>query len=235
MKLIFIFLLLILSIQIATAVGFSPSSLTFELETNKEECKMITINSESETINVSDKWASSSDIEWKSSLFKEQASTHSISINYPAEITEDEREVEVCLSGEKAGEYHGIIVLEQEKEGNSIIQLGVWILAIITEPQQSSNNNQNSNNPSSSGGGSSSSSTISSPTISNNNLENQVPSQENVNQENTNPLSRNNQKENQAPITGAVINTSSKRSITIPLLIISAIIIIALIFRRKKQ
>ena len=105
MKLGFLFLFVvvlasaIVSMNLVTAVGFSPSSLTFELEQNREECKMITIDSESEKINVSDSWAENQDMEWKVSSFNTEVSQHGITISYDKELSIDEREVEVCLSG----------------------------------------------------------------------------------------------------------------------------------------
>ena len=75
---------------------------------------MITINSESETIAVSDKWAENKDIEWKVSLFNESASYHNIDISYD-ELLENESQVEVCLSGENLGEYHGVLLLTEEQ------------------------------------------------------------------------------------------------------------------------
>jgi len=142
------------------AVGFSPSSLIYELKQNEEECKMITLSSESEMIVVSDKWAENESVEWKVSLFDKDADLHDISIDYLNELSIDEREVEICLSGSEVGEYHGVILLREQQKGNSIVQMGVWLKVTIVESEEEvveeSIENPVSNGGSSGGGGGSS-------------------------------------------------------------------------------
>ncbi len=141
------------------AVGFSPSSLVFNLNPNQEECKTITLDSDSEKITVFDKWAENATVEWKASAFNTRASEHGVSINYSKELSKMEREVEVCLSGSKVGEYHGIIIFQQQQEGNSIIQIGVWLKVTINEKEETPSSqpptsSNNGNSQSSGGGGS---------------------------------------------------------------------------------
>lgn len=119
-----------------TATGFSPSSLIYNLKVEEKQCKTITLISDSDKISVSDTWAENKDIEWKVSLFNKTANYHSISINYPSGIISPENKVEVCLSGNEVGEYHGVILLREEQQGNSIIQMGVWLKVTIAEPEQ---------------------------------------------------------------------------------------------------
>ncbi len=137
MKTLFFIFLFVLMLNGVIATGFSPSSLVFELGQNQEECKMITVDSISETINISDKWAENKGIEWKVNLFEKDANYHGISINYPKELSQNEKQAEVCLSGSNVGEYHGVILLREEQQGNSIVQMGVWIKATIAETQSS--------------------------------------------------------------------------------------------------
>lgn len=149
---------IILSIILVTgvlAIGFSPGNLVFNLEPNQEGCQIITLSSDSETIAVSDKWAENKDVEWKVSLFDKDASYHSISIDYDNELLIDEREIEVCLSGSKIGEYHGVLLLKEEQQGNSVIQMGIWLKVIISEepPQPASNTGSSGAGSSGSGGG----------------------------------------------------------------------------------
>lgn len=118
------------------ATGFSPSSLIFNLKPGEKQCKMISITSESETITADDKWAENKNVEWKVSEFNTDASSLGISINYPKELSLDEREVNVCLSGNKLGEYHGVLLLKEEQQGNSIIQMGVWLKVNIGKTSQ---------------------------------------------------------------------------------------------------
>ena len=162
MKHLFFIFLFIIFVNIVgiMAVGFSPSSLIYELKQNEEECKMITLSSESEMIVVSDKWAENESVEWKVSLFDKDADLHDISIDYLNELSIDEREVEICLSGSEVGEYHGVILLREQQKGNSIVQMGVWLKVTIVESEEEvveeSIENPVSNGGSSGGGGGSS-------------------------------------------------------------------------------
>ena len=130
---IFLFFIILISVNLVGAVGFSPTSLVFNLERGQQECKMISISSESNTITIEDKWTENKEIEWKVSLFDKDASYHGISIDYPKELSLDEREIEVCLSGSNIGEYHGVLLMKEEQQGNSIVQMGVWLKAVISE------------------------------------------------------------------------------------------------------
>ena len=136
MKIKFFLLFITLTLFVLNAiqaVGFSPSSLTFDLGKNQEGCKMITIDSDSEKITVSDSWAENESVEWKVSSFNTSSDEHEITINYDNELSIDEREVEVCLSGRKLGEYHGVLLFKEEQQGNSVVQLGVWLKVLINE------------------------------------------------------------------------------------------------------
>ena len=146
--------LTLFGLNTAQAVGFSPSSLTFELEQGQEGCKMITIDSESEKITASDSWAENESVEWKVSSFNTKAEEHEITINYDNELFIDEREVEVCLSGNKIGEYHGVLLFKEEQQGSSIVQFGVWLKVLISEkPAVSSGGSSGGGSGSGSGGG----------------------------------------------------------------------------------
>ncbi|MAG20522.1 hypothetical protein CL618_03765 [archaeon] len=146
---IFLFFILIL-VNGVIATGFSPTKLVYELKENEEGCKTVTVNSESEKITVLDKWAENKDMEWKVSLFEEESSYHGISIDYQEELISEDK-VEVCLEGSKSGEHHGVLLLREEQEGNSVVQMGVWLKATI-EGKEVVESNPSSG---SSGGGSS--------------------------------------------------------------------------------
>lgn len=127
------FVIFMLSLNLISSFSFSPTDLSFNLKPNEEECQKITIESESEIVALSDKWAESKDQSWSVGGFKTEASLYDIFIYYPLELSKTEREFEVCLSGETLGEYHGVLVLKEEQVGNSIIQMGVWLKVIISE------------------------------------------------------------------------------------------------------
>jgi len=84
--------------------------------------------------------------------FNETAVKHSITIQYLNKLdNSNESKIKVCLSGENTGEYHGVLLIQEEQKGSSIIQLAVWLKAIITE----SNNEIPSQDQGSSNSGSS--------------------------------------------------------------------------------
>lgn len=127
------FVFALTSFTLVSAFGFSPSSLEFELSQNKTSCKNIILDSDSAVIEVSDKWALNLEDEWKASLFNEDAQSHGIAIDYDNELGLGEEELEVCLSGSEVGEYHGVILMEEQKQGDSVIQMGVWLKVVITQ------------------------------------------------------------------------------------------------------
>ncbi len=123
-------------VGLAGASGFSPSSLVFNLEPNQEECQMIIITSASETISVNDYWAENENVTWKVSLFNSSAGEHNLNIIYDNSLGEGERELQVCLSGSELGEYHGVIIMKEEQQGNSVVQMGVWLKVVIEEVEE---------------------------------------------------------------------------------------------------
>lgn len=143
----FIFLILIFANlaempNFVGATGFSPSSLIFNLAPEETQCKTISISSTSEIITADDKWAENKNAEWKVNDFNSDASSLGISINYPSELSSGEREIEVCVSGKNLGEYHGVLLLKEEQQGNSIIQMGIWLKLIVGEISQQTQSSQ---------------------------------------------------------------------------------------------
>ena len=211
--------LLINSLLLVSASGFSPSSLVYNLQVNEQKCQIITITSDSDTIAVSDKWAENKDIEWKTSLFDESADYHSISIDYPSQISQPENKVEVCLSGNKVGEYHGVMLLREEQEGNSIVQMGIWLKVTITETSEPQATTTNDNSGSSGGGSSGGSGGA----IVVQNKTPEITAQENIVNEETETSEEENQ-EQTSGITGAVIGGGKSASIIIA---VAAVLVIA--------
>lgn len=144
-------------ISTVSATGFSPTSLIYNNYVGEEKCLSVTIDSTSETISVNDFWAADTEIEWKVSNFNTTSGSHGISIDYPSSLSLDQRQFDVCLSGDRLGEYHGVLLLKEEQEGNSIIQMGIWIKATITEkpaePEQTTTSSGSSSSSSGGGGG----------------------------------------------------------------------------------
>lgn len=235
-----VMLLIVFAIQVL-AVGFSPSSLTFNLNPGEEDCQIITLSSDSEIIKVSDKWAENKDVEWKVSLFDKDASYHDISIDYDNELLIDEREVEVCLSGNNVGEYHGVLLLTEEQEGSSIIQMGVWLKVIISELLQQTSNLGSSSEGSSGGGGSgggegggggSNSGGIVSSNSQTNNQNQETTTTQETNEE---LITEVDEKETNAGITGAVIGEGNGKGEKIIGIILVAIGVLGLfLYGRRK-
>jgi len=231
------------TVSIVSASGFSPSSLIFNLTLNEKSCQTITINSNSDTISVSDKWAVDKDIEWKVSLFNSSADSHSITISYPSEISLPENKVEVCLSGSKVGEYHGVMLLREEQQGNSVVQMGVWLKVTITEKQSSPPSPpaaDNSGGGGSSGGGGGSggggiapakNATTSTPTATN--IE--TLSETGTANEETGTSEEQQEQMQTSGITGAVIGTLKKPASTIIIIFIALAIAGAFIYNKNKN
>jgi hypothetical protein len=236
---IFLFFIIIFlsSLSFAQASGFSPSSFTFNLIPNEEECGTITIDSTSSTISVSDTWAENKDVEWKVGLFDTSASSHGISIDYDEQLSNNENEVEVCVSGSKVGEYHGVILLREEQEGNQIIQMAIWIELIIAEKTQEV---INQNAGGGGGSGSSTKSTTNSTTNSTNTTTQETQEGVYVSVPNTENNTTTNQinEENKNKITGLVTGEGGTRNIIVAILfiiIITGIVIYNANIRRKKK
>lgn len=101
---------------------------------------MITINSNSEKITLSDKWAEDKDVKWDVNLFKNDSEYHSLLLNYPKTLGKNEEEAKICIKGKKNGEYHGVLLLKEEQNGNSVIQVGIWIKAVVGNKVQNKSN-----------------------------------------------------------------------------------------------
>ena len=222
MKKTTIIMIIILALPFALAVGFSPTKLEYNLDVGEEECKIVTLSSDSATIAVSDLWAENKDIDWKVSLFETPSSEHRLNLVYD-ELLEGEDEVQVCLSGNKAGEYHGVLLLREEQQGNSIVQMGVWLKAVIEENQEEQevvnnigNDNSGNSNPVSGGGGSINDDEVL--------IEGEPEAGDFELEELAEPK-----------IQGSVTGSSSKGTISIIVIVLAAIIIAGVIVYKKKS
>jgi len=137
MKFCFFVLLLFINVTLANAVSFSPSSLVFNQKIGERTCQNISFEGESD-INAYDKWALNKDVVWNPNLFNESSSLHELSLEYKDRLA-NKGIISFCLSGNKAGEYHGILFLSEEQKGNSIVRMGVWIKAVISDSITESN------------------------------------------------------------------------------------------------
>lgn len=136
MKIYFFFLFIIFFISAVSAVGFSPSSLVFKLDKNHEQCQAITLTGVTDEIDVINVWAENSQAEWKVGEFKNEASSHGLELSYSINDVENNKYIDVCVQGSKEGEYHGAIIFKQSQQGNSIVQLAVWLKVTITSQEK---------------------------------------------------------------------------------------------------
>lgn len=150
MKPLFYFLFLVFFISAASAAGFSPSSLTFNLKQNEEQCQIVTLTEVTDDIDVLNVWAENKDVEWKINNFQTDATSLNLDLTYSVEDNDNGKIVEVCLKGSQQGEYHGAIIFKQQQQGNSVVQLAVWIKAIIENQQPNSQSNSGNSNSGSS-------------------------------------------------------------------------------------
>ncbi len=205
-KIIIATLLITIMANFVSASGFSPTSLIFNLSPNEKSCQTITVTSDSEKIIINDGWAENKNVEWKVSLFNGTAGYHKLTISYPKELT-SQRTAEVCLSGEKTGEYHGVILIKEAQVGNSIIQMGVWVKATISGTPASPTSTS-----ASSSGGSGTSTTSTTPT----NNTTQTQTQKSNEEEQTTTAGSN-------PITGAVVGTNESNKMKTAVFFIAGI------------
>ena len=207
------------------------------LEPNEELCQMISLNSESSLIIVSDAWTKNESDEWKITLFNTTAEEHGLAISYPKTLSINERQVNVCISGTKEGEFHGVIIMSQKQQGNSIIQMGVWLKVIIKEKPieqaTSQTTSQTTTTPSSSGGSSSPPKTI----PQNQTQKNKTSTENSIRQLSAEKTQPQEEKVSNIGITGKAVTESNNKlrySTAIIILIIIALAI-AVVYIKKRQ
>lgn len=135
MKFIFYFFIafiLLINLALASAVSFSPSYIVFNQGVGEKICQKASYDSDSEKVFVSDSWAENKEINWNPNLFNLSSSQHGLKLYYDSEVP-GKGDIEICLTGQELGEYHGILFLSEEQKGNSIVRAGIWIKAIISE------------------------------------------------------------------------------------------------------
>jgi hypothetical protein len=138
-----------------SALQFSPTTLEFGMKENEVLCKKINFEIEN-FATVRDAWAENSDDGWSVSNFKTSAEGLGLVVNYPMELNSEEKEIQVCLSGSKPGNYKGALVFREQKVGNSIIQFAVWlkvsVAGTVEEPEENAHEDEDETHSSKSSG-----------------------------------------------------------------------------------
>ena len=124
-------ILALLFLPLATALQFSPPSLEFNLQVNETHCKEIYFQIDSPA-TLRDIWAQSISDEFSILNFKTPSQQHKLSLSYPSQISRDQNQIELCLSGSSPGNYKGALLFREEEVGNTIVQFAVWLNVKIT-------------------------------------------------------------------------------------------------------
>lgn len=137
MKKIFLFAVLIFFCGQVSPLEFSPTSLEFNLEKNQQDCKNIFVKLDGQT-SITNFWTEDENAEWRISQFQTSSQELEITVEHSPQISQSVKEVEVCISGERSGNYRGALIFRQQESGNSIVQFVVWInLTVTGENEQS--------------------------------------------------------------------------------------------------
>lgn len=155
-----IILVLFFLLPLASALEFSPANLEFSLSPNEIACKEIYFKIESPT-KIHSSWAQEPSAEWSITGFKTNPQEHGISLSYPSQLSPEQKELPLCISGSNSGEYKGALIFRQEKVGNSIVQFAVWLKLTIKEVPSQEDDDSSSTSKKSHKSDSSSSSGIS--------------------------------------------------------------------------
>lgn len=135
-KKLILFYVLIFFLEFVSPLELGLSPAHFEIETNVGEtaCKNISLNSDRAiVILVNNKWAKTESRNLKDYNLSSE--------NFGIEVTEEKifldkkKETEVCFSGEKAGNFYGVILFESE---NGYAGVGSWVeLNVVAENKKS--------------------------------------------------------------------------------------------------
>jgi hypothetical protein len=231
MKFLFFILFSIFTLtSIAVATTFSPGTLVFMTDSGEELCQSAFVESDSRAIEVSDKWASDVEQKWSVDGFDNSAEDHGVSINYPADLDSGENNIEVCLTAQEEGEYHGALVFREEQQGNSIVQFPIWLKVVVEEQEIEVATTSSQSSGGGSSGGGSSGSTVKKDVVMKDNIETNSNSDNKESEESESEINQ-----NSAPITGNVIGVMSKSKSIISAVVIIFVVLAITLFSWKRK
>lgn len=138
-----IFIINIVNNISALEIGISPASLNFDVNPGETVCKDIILYSSQNVILIGeDRWSrtNSKNLRDYSISFK----SSEVILDYPKEISVNQKkQISLCISGNKPGNYYGSLIYNTEK----LASVGIWInLKISGEVDETQKNNYSENN-----------------------------------------------------------------------------------------
>ncbi|MBT4376109.1 hypothetical protein HOD29_01925 [archaeon] len=122
----FIFILFFIGTVSAGEFSISPPQVNFEGELKQEICGNFFISTPEKSILIGeDRWGEKEETRRKFSAHTLSSEELGLEIKYP-ELIESEGEMnsEICISGEKEGNYHGLLLYRLEGAPTGI---GIWL------------------------------------------------------------------------------------------------------------
>ena len=110
----------------------SPEEIVFEAEVGEVICENLSIEAEGfSNILVEDRWAEVGFMDRKLSKHKLESEELGLNVVYVEELSVGETGVlEICLDGEKFGNFHGVLLLRGERVSAGV---GVWLVVNLEE------------------------------------------------------------------------------------------------------
>jgi len=124
-KLLFLFVLLFPLVSAAT-LSMSPQQINFIGNVNERICEEVTLKTEGEAVLLGeDLWAEEGFSERKLKQHTLGSEELKLNLEYFDNIKiNNEEKIEVCLTGKKKGNYHGILLYRVEGKP---VRVGIWM------------------------------------------------------------------------------------------------------------
>ncbi|MCA9487494.1 MAG: hypothetical protein KC516_00875 [Nanoarchaeota archaeon] len=128
---IFLILFLFLSFASSANLSISPDELKFNGKIGETLCQEMVIRVTNETLLGEDLWAEEGYFERNLKAHTLNSSEFETKLIYPKETyVESEKKIEICLIGEKPGNFHGVLFYKIKEKP---LRVGIWISASLSE------------------------------------------------------------------------------------------------------
>jgi hypothetical protein len=136
----FLFVFCSLSSLASASLQLDKGTLIFNIGLNEEACKTVRVSSGSYVgeVQVRDIWAGTPDESRNFRAYTFDAGDHGLSISYTKPISDFQSffDEEICLRGEKVGDYKGALIFTPESSSQVNVEIGTWLLVHISENPQ---------------------------------------------------------------------------------------------------